>query len=90
MQLVGRAGHAPVLRTRAAEFDPYVGVGASYHSFKLAAATVDSTDWGIDLLIGSKLGVWGPVVPYGEVRYKFMNEVPANQFAFTFGLRLGG
>ena len=74
---------------RRAEFDPYVGVGASFHSFELAAASLDDDDWGIDLVLGSKLGVWGPVRPYGEVRYKIMNDVPSNQFAFTFGVRLG-
>ena len=76
-------------RPAGSEFDPYFGAGFSYHTFKLVAATVDDTDWGIDLLLGSKLGMWGPVQPYAEVRYKFMNEVPANQFAFTFGVRLG-
>ena len=66
---------------------PYLGVGYSYHTFDLSQADVDSTDWGIDFLLGSKLGRAGPTIPYGEIRYKFMNEIP-NQWAFTFGFRL--
>jgi len=72
---------------RSSPVAPYLGVGYSYHTFDLLRADVDSTDWGIDFLLGSKLGRAGPTIPYGEIRYKFMNEIP-NQWAFTLGFRL--
>ena len=80
-------GTVLLYNARSGPVAPYLGVGYSYHSFDLSQATIDDTDWGIDFLLGSKLGRMGPTVPYGEIRYKFMNDVP-NQWAFTFGLRL--
>ncbi len=73
---------------RRAQVEPYFGVGASYHKFNLNTSDTDGDDYSIDVLLGAKLGD-GTVRPYGEVRYKIMAEVPLNQFAFTFGLRLG-
>lgn len=73
---------------RRAQAEPYFGVGASYHKFNLNTSDIDGDDWSVDLLLGAKLGA-GRVRPYAEIRYKIMAEVPQNQFAFTFGLRLG-
>lgn len=68
---------------------PYLGVGGIYQSFNLARATVDDTDWGVDLLIGTFIGQWGPVLPYVEVRYKVMHTI-SNQFVFQLGFGVGG
>lgn len=73
---------------RRAQVEPYFGIGASYHQFNLNTSDIDGDDYGIDVLLGAKLGD-GTVRPYGEIRYKIMAEVPRNQLAFTFGLRLG-
>jgi hypothetical protein len=68
---------------------PYFGLGATYQRVNLQAATVDDSFWGLDLLIGTPIGQWGPVLPYAEVRYKFMETI-ANQFAFLLGFGFGG
>lgn len=76
-----RPGDAPV--------SPYAGIGVSYHTFTLGLAEIDDNDWGVDVLVGTPIGRWGVVLPYAELRYKFMNERP-NQFVFTFGIGIGG
>ena len=75
-------------RPERAPAEPYFGVGIAYHEFNLNTTDVDGDDLGVDLLLGTKLGA-GRLRPYVELRYKIMNEVPQNQVAFTFGVRVG-
>jgi hypothetical protein len=68
--------------------EPYFGVGVAYHTFDLNSTDLNDDDIGIDLMLGTKAGGGGLIRPYFELRYKIMNDVPQNQWAFTFGLRL--
>jgi hypothetical protein len=75
-------------RPERAAAEPYFGVGIAYHEFNLNTSDIDGDDLGVDLLLGTKLGA-GRLRPYVELRYKIMSDVPRNQVAFTFGVRLG-
>jgi len=69
--------------------EPYFGVGVAYHKFDLNQTDLNEDDIGIDLMLGTKVDSGSMIRPYFELRYKIMNDVPQNQWAFTFGLRFG-